>query len=1133
MDDLFTTQQPDTRPETSPDARPQTVPTPDQAYREVMHGLSPDQRRAVIHEGGPLIVLAGPGTGKTRVITARVAHMIRERGIEPDRIAAVTFTNKAAGELQQRLAGLVGDTVAARVQASTFHSLGYAIVRRFGDVLGLPSNPQIIDSAQRNRLIRELIRERGLYRDALGTGIGSAVEHAQRTMDALRHLGMDSASAADWLGRARGAIDTLDEGDRDARRAELDRFADAASVYAGFEDACRARGWVVIDDLIMLPTRLVRQHPPIASILRHDFRHFVVDEFQDVNRAQIELIRALCPPGGTGGGADVCVVGDDDQSIYGFRGADDRAFAHFAAIWPAAETVQLSTNYRSASVVVDAGNATITRASSRFAPDKRAAAHRGDVPGSSVELVRLEEDAQIGEAIASMLLKMADEGGGAFSFSRCAVIARTNPFLEQIARTLQLEGIPIDMREKPSPMQDAGALDVLAWARLLVDPDSSADLRRVLLRPPYSCDAVALGSLIQGYRASRSRFEHTGADSDTPDPGTLIDWVCARGDDTLRTKSEAMRALLGELARVAGERPAAETLLEIIKRTGVVHRELGDARSRARRIESISALVRFARSRADRFDAPGDLGAMLAYFDDLDEKDRSLGELPEEYVTPASTDAPTAGDDRGAVALITAHSAKGLEFDTVIIPRVGQHGFPQTNRGDDGVLPTGVEDRSDDPRDDSARHADEERRVFFVALTRAERRAVLMSKLPKRPTAANYALELRDELGERLVERDVGEVIDPQRAGDAVSRLSAEFKAVARVRDAFDQAKREARRDAASAIDAHEIGEIPRHQMLERLNAAADRAAAAHEVLRTGEMPAWAADPQTRALAAKLLETLEHEDVPSGPTPIYPGLTAPLRLSFSQISKYRHCPRCYLVEHVLRLPLEDQIHAVVGTAVHEALERFYGRWRDADAEGRPTPGYEELQREARARFIAHWPRDRAIDEATGEQLGAMMRLFWDRMHRDDAHIEELEKSIRMPYVCEGLTHTLTAKIDRVDAGEHGGRRVIDYKTGAARKDLVEPKKTDLQLGIYAMAIEHELGDPGPGSVCEYWCLQDGSRGVIGFDALDMKKIRNAIDQTIQGMLAGDWSRGSKCTREDAPCTILDAPGVDISAIADG
>ena len=1089
---------------------------PSDQYIGVMQGLSAAQRDAVTHDGGALIVLAGPGTGKTRVITARVAHMIRERGIEPDRIAAVTFTNKAAGELQGRLAELVGDTVAARVKASTFHSLGLAIVQRFADVLGLPSNPELIDSAQRNRLIREIIREERLYRRALGSGIGAASEHAHQTMEQLRHLGMDSADGRAWLDGARAGLGALEDDERGARAAELDRFEDGLGVYGHFESRCRSRGWLVFDDLILLPSKLIREHEAIASMLRYEYRHVVVDEFQDVNAAQIAMIRALCPPERD---PDVCVVGDDDQSIYGFRGADDRAFAHFASIWSGARTVELTTNYRSARIVVDASNATITRAVSRFAPEKEAVAHRGEVEGSSVELLRMEDDGQSGEAIASMLLAMASEGGEGFSFGDCAVIARTTSFLEQIAQTLLLEGIPIDMREKHAPMEDEGVRDVFAWARWLVDPESSNDLRRVLTRPPYRCDALRLGSLISGYRTARSRYESTGAGADEPDPGTLLDWVRSRADDEMRAKVEQMRALGAELGAVASERNAPETVVEIIKRTGVVHRELGDGRSRARRIESLSAVVRFARTRLSRFEAPGDLGAMLTYFDDLDASEQSLGELPEETVARSGGD--PAGGDRGAVALLTAHSSKGLEFDTVFIPRVGQFGYPQANRGDDGVLPEGVADRGDDARDEKARQSDEERRVFFVALTRAERRAVVMAKLPKKSSTTNFALELRDALGERLVQRDVAEVIDPQRAGDAVSRLSAEFKAQRRVRDVFDQAKRGARRDAAQAIDAHELGEIDRDEMLVRVSDAADRAAVVSEVLRTGELPGWASDSQTRAYAARLIEAMDTQGEVQETGSIYPGLSGPLTLSFSQISKYLHCPRCYLAEYVLRLPTEDGVHAAVGTAVHEGLELFYKRWRDADAEGEETPGFAALEEIVHKSFMRHWPRDLAVNPDRLEQLDAMLRVFWERLHDADAHIEELEKSIKLGYVCEGQTHKLSAKIDRIDASASGGRRVIDYKTGSARKDLKEPSATDLQLGIYAMALTAELGDPGPGSVCEYWLLQDGSRGVIGFDALNMDKIRGQIDKAITGILAGDWHRGRRCTGDDASCTILD------------
>lgn len=1098
-------------------------------YQSVIAGLSDAQRRAVTHEDGPLIVLAGPGTGKTRVITSRVAHMIHERGIEPDRVAAVTFTNKAAGELRERLAKLVGQTQAARIHASTFHSLGLGIVRRFADLLGLPGDPMIMDSAQRNRLIRDIIRDERLYRKSLSTGISAAIDHARGTMESLRHLGMDAQAAQSWLDDARNDIGEYEQSDRDARSAELDRFADAIGVYGHFEQRTREHGWIVIDDLIMLPTKLIRENPMVASIVHHDFKHLVVDEFQDVNLGQIEMIRAICPPSDR---ADVCVVGDDDQSIYGFRGADDRAFAHFAGIWTHAQTVQLTTNYRSAEVIVEASNASIVRAQSRFAPDKEADAHRGDVEGSAIQLVKMDDDYRAGEAIASMLLDMASTGGEEFSFSSCAVIARSGAFLEQIAQNLLLEGIPIDMREKVSPMEDEGARDVFAWARLIVDPESAPNLQRVLTRPPYRVDPVKLNALFGSYRAARSRYEQEAQDPDAMirDPGTLVGWVLDRSEGTMRDRVEAMHHLLTELGYVASEQRAAEAITEIIKRTGVVHRDMSDGRSRARRISAISSIVQFARSRADRFDAPGDLASMLAYFDDLDDRDQGLGEMPEDRVSPQNSDSPSLDDDRGAVAMLTAHSSKGLEFDTVFIARVGQHGFAPSGKGGDGFLPEGVEDRGDDERDEKTRTADEERRVFFVALTRAERRAILLAKIPKKTSVDNYAMELQEALGERLIERDVDEVIDPDRAGDAVSRLSAEFKALSRVRDAFDQAERGARRDAADAIDAHELGEIERDEMIARLNAAADRAAAVHEVLRTGEMPGWITDAQTRGYAQQLLDVLAEQDAPDHDAPLHPGLSSPLKLSFSKISSYLHCPRCFLAEQVHKLHQDDKVNAVLGTAVHEGLEQFYKQWLRADAEGKDRPGYAELRSMTRARFIHHWPREREMDPSKLEQLDAVLDVYWNRMYADDAHLLEVERAIEMPYEHAGVTHTLKAKIDRVDTNGDGWR-VIDYKTGYPSKKLTNPEKKDLQLGIYAMALTHALGEPGPGSVCEYWCLQDGSIGTIGFDALDMKKIHASIDKAIQGMLDGDWSRSTACRNtkgDDAPCMILEAPGMTFS-----
>ncbi len=1098
---------------------------PDALYREVMAGLSDAQRRAVTHEGGALIVLAGPGTGKTRVITARVAHMVRERGIDPERVLAVTFTNKAAGELRERLAGLVGDTTAARVRASTFHSLGLGILRRFGDVLGLGSEPVLIDSAQRNALVAEIIRGDGLYRGSLGRGIERARDHAAGVMDTLGNLGWRADRARGWSERRRIEVERLEGGARDEALYELERFDDAVAVCERFAAKCLERNWLAFDDLITLPTRLLLGHERIASIVRYECAHVVVDEFQDVNPAQIEMVRAICPPRSD---PDLCVVGDDDQSIYGFRGADDRAFAHFAGIWEVAETVQLATNYRSAECVVRAGNTVIGAAAVRFAPDKHGESFRGELEGSGIELVRVESDHEIGEAAASMLLRVIDEGGEGMDLGEIAVIARTNPELEKIARMLEVEGIPFTLRERRAPMDDQGAQDVLAWARVLTQREHEPELMRLLMRGPYRCEPVALRRLSGHYAALRARAALDGdAQEGAADPGGLLGWLCGCADAEIAGRARALRTLAGELGAIAGERGAAETLIEIIKRSGVMHRDLEEGRTRARRVEALAAMVRFARSRAERFEQPGDLAAFVRYYDLLDRGQQSLGELPEQKVSGDEGDG-TGGDEAGRVVLLTAHASKGLEFETVLIPRVtSPHGYPKMSGGEGEGLAQGLIDHGDDPRDEKQRRCDEERRVFYVALTRAKRRVVMLGKVPKRTSSVNFAIELGEALGDELTQWHSGELTDPSRRGDAIRRLGAGFKAASSMRDAFDEARRRARRDAARAMDAMELGEIGREQLVERLERVGRCAALIEHVRREGVLPAWGLSDEERGLGEGLLAVLG-----SGgrlePGSLHPGLRGPQRLSFSKLSRYLHCPRCFLAEFVYLIPGGDSAHSIVGKAAHEALETFYRGWRDADAEGRPTPGVEELERLTRARFLAAWPRDRAPDEDLLRQSLAMMRTAWERLHSDGAHIVELEREHVLGYACDGVRHEIRARIDRVDATPGGGLRVVDYKTGRARKDLANPETDDLQLGIYAMAVCQALGEPGPGSVCEYWLLQDGAVGRIGFDALDMDKVRKKIDRAIRGMMAGDWARSSRCAGDDAPCAIFDVPGAVFS-----
>jgi len=1091
--------------------------------------LTDDQRQAVVHEDGPLIVLAGPGTGKTRVITARVAHMISDRGIEPERVVAVTFTNKAAGELSDRLGELVGPTRSARVVASTFHSLGLGIIRRFGDVIGVKNDPILIDSSQRRSLIREIIQDRGLYKQVMGAGVESAVELATKVMNELRYQGMHSNDGQKWLKEKRATLrddeGSLSSGDLEAMLAELDRFEQAIKVYEQFESRCLDRGWMVFDDLILLPNKMMREHREIASILRHDYKHVVVDEFQDVNAAQIEMIRQLCPPASN---PDLCVVGDDDQSIYGFRGADEHAFARFSQIWDEPQTITLSMNFRSAKPVVEASNAVIERAYVRFDDSKIGESFSGDAPDAGVELVRLEAEPQSGEVISAMLLKMASDAktrGEEFSFASCAIIARTKNELDGIARVLTLKDIPIEMRENRSPMEDAGVQDVLAWSRLLIDPTSANDIKRVLVRGPYRCDAIKLGGRISSWRIQRSRWIE--GDEGASHPGLLLDWLIEHGDEPIVRRAKEMKALSLELATIASEALAAQTLMEIIKRTGVVYQELADGRSRASRVSSLVALVRFAKSRAERFEEPGDLGAMLRYWEDLDPNERSLGELPEDRVEDRGGSNLIGSEmNLGAVSMLTAHASKGLEFDTVFVPRVsGPHGYPKTSGSDEQVIPEGLVNVGEDVRDAKSRKIDEERRVFYVAITRAHKRVVLLAKVPKKPSSVNFVFELRDALDGSMIERDAFDVLDPSEAGDAVSRLGAEFAAVNRMRDVFDQAKRDVRRDAAIAMDAMELGELSREALFEKLEEVAQRATIIRTVLESGEIPLWVNGTALDGFASKMVEALNDEQS-NDDLQLHPPLTGPLKLSFTQISGYLHCPRCYLVEQVLRLPIDEGAPAVVGKAVHQALEAFYQKWRVADADGGERPGFELLEAMTKQYFFEHWPRDMVVDADKLKQAQAMIQLYWEKMHDDEAHIEELEKNMVLPYELDGVVHTIRAVLDRVDATDSGGRRVVDYKTGRPRKDLSEPKKDDLQLGIYAMALEHAFGDPGPGSMCEYWLLQDGSKGSISMDAIKMDKVRAKIEKAINGMLEGNWGRSNRCKtgQRSSVCEILDDLG---------
>jgi CRISPR/Cas system-associated exonuclease Cas4 (RecB family) len=303
----------------------------------------------------------------------------------------------------------------------------------------------------------------------------------------------------------------------------------------------------------------------------------------------------------------------------------------------------------------------------------------------------------------------------------------------------------------------------------------------------------------------------------------------------------------------------------------------------------------------------------------------------------------------------------------------------------------------------------------------------------------------------------------------------------------------------------------------DRLRRAADRLAMISCVARTGAPPAWARDRRLLAEAEALLDRLRTGRVEAGVD--YGGLSGPQKLSFSRINQYRRCPRCYLLFTVLGLPQRETPHLGVGTAAHAALEHFAKAWRDADSEGLPLPGWTDLERLATEKFHEHWPRTLERDPCELERVQAQMRLYWEQLHDADAHISEfVESHFEFPLLVDGVAHKVSGKIDRIDHHPAGGWRLIDYKTGSPRKDLLEPRPDDLQMGIYARALESLVGERGVGSTAEYWVLSTGERGVIALDDINQAKIDAQIHEAVRGMASGNWEKGKKCSGE---CDFLD------------
>jgi DNA helicase-2/ATP-dependent DNA helicase PcrA len=636
----------------------------------LLDGLNPQQRAAVTHAGGPLLIVAGAGSGKTRVLTHRIAYLLAERGVSPGEILAITFTNKAAGEMASRVAQLVGDRRARAMWVMTFHSACVRILRREASRFGYPSSFSIYDSADSQRLMALVCRELEL----------DARQYPPKSMAA----------------QVSNLKNELEDYESFAARARTAREKALAEVYAEYQRRLVAAGAMDFDDLIMVTVNLFQAFPEVAAAYRRRFRHVLVDEYQDTNHAQYVLVRELVSGGtplfgdGTYGGStgqatdsdpgegpsELCVVGDADQSIYAFRGATIRNISEFEQDYPNATVILLEQNYRSTQNILAAANAVVSRNSGR--KPKNLWSEAGDGPPIVGYVANNEHD----EAafVAEEVDRLNDEGLAVPG--EVAVFYRTNAQSRVFEEIFIRVGLPYRVVGGVRFYERREVRDLLAYLRLIANPADEVSLRRVLNVPKRGIGERA-EEYVAGY-ASRERTSFaTALRAPSEVPG-----LAARSAAAI-AGFNALVEDLREQAATGG--PVAELVEAVLDRTGYqAALEASEDLQDVTRVENLQEMVSVARE----FD-----GAT---------PDGTLADFLERVALVADADQiPDGVDHGGMVTLMTLHTAKGLEFPVVFLTGMEEEVFPHQRA-------------LTNPRE-----LEEERRLAYVGITRAEQRLYL------------------------------------------------------------------------------------------------------------------------------------------------------------------------------------------------------------------------------------------------------------------------------------------------------------------------------------------------------------------------------------------------------------------------
>lgn len=616
--------------------------------------LNPEQRSAVEKTSGPLLVLAGAGSGKTRVLTHRIAHLIDNGGVAPWNILAVTFTNKAAGEMRERINELVGDEAGGKLWIGTFHSICARLLRYEAEAFGLHSDFTIYDTDDCRALVRRLL---------------AALELTEQDFPVRQVHGE--------ISRAKNAmIDVATFASSAAHNPHKSRIAD---IYEAYEKGLRANNAFDFDDLIVEPVRLLEQHPEVLDKWRRRWQHVLVDEYQDTNRPQYLLTKLLAAEH-----RNLCVVGDDDQSIYQFRGADIRNILDFEKDYPETGVVRLEQNYRSTGNILAAANAVIDNNVDRKGKNLWTALGDGD----ALQVAECGDDRGEARHVVDRVRRLCQENS--LTLNDAAILYRSNAQSRVLEEELRRHKMPYVIVGGIRFYERKEIKDVLAYLRLLVNPSDDISLLRVINAPKRGIGDTTVEKL-----ALFARQTHTDLLQAALHAGE-VPGLGGRAVKAVASFGQLMTGLAEEIG--SGRLRLPELAQEVLERSGYLEalREI-DTPEADGRMDNLGELVNSMSEFANRYEGAGiGLSQFLEDVALMSSEDEALAQL---------------GSMGGTLTLMTMHSAKGLEFPVVAICGMEEEVFP-TQRA--------IEESRSQPR-----AIEEERRLCYVGITRARRHLIL------------------------------------------------------------------------------------------------------------------------------------------------------------------------------------------------------------------------------------------------------------------------------------------------------------------------------------------------------------------------------------------------------------------------